>query len=103
MATVFDLPLPAEAWTPLAFDSKARLNRRDRWLFVLGRLRPDVSYTQAAAEMQGIAQRQSELYPDTNKGWQLRPLRLRDFATGTLTKDYTLLLLGAVGFVLLID
>ncbi len=50
----------------------------------------------------GIAQRQSELYPDTNKGWQLRPLRLRDFATGTLTKNYTLLLLGAVGFVLLI-
>jgi len=102
MATGFDFPLPAEAWTPLALDLKARLSRRDRWLFVLGRLRPDVSYTQAAAEMQGIAQRQSELYPDTNKGWQLRPLRLRDFATGTLTKDYTLLLLGAVGFVLLI-
>jgi putative ABC transport system permease protein len=102
MATGFDFPLPAEAWTPLALDLKARLSRGDRWLFVLGRLRPDVSYTQAAAEMQGIAQRQSELYPDTNKGWQLRPLRLRDFVTGTLTKDYTLLLLGAVGFVLLI-
>jgi putative ABC transport system permease protein len=78
------------------------LSRSDRWLFVLGRLKPGVSYTQAAAEMQGIAQRQSELYPDTNKGWQLRPLQLRDFATGSLTKDYTLLLLGAVGFVLLI-
>jgi len=102
MAAGFDFPLPAEAWTPLALDLKARLSRGDRWLFVLGRLRPDVSYTQAAAEMQGIAQRQSELYPDTNKGWQLRPLRLRDFATGTLTKNYTLLLLGAVGFVLLI-
>ena len=102
MAAGFDFPVPAEAWTPLALDLKARLSRGDRWLFVLGHLRPDVSYTQAAAEMQGIAQRQSELYPDTNKGWQLRPLRLRDFATGTLTKDYTLLLLGAVGFVLLI-
>ncbi len=102
MAAGFDFPLPAEAWTPLALDLKARLSRGARWLFVLGRLGPDVSYTQAAAEMQGIAQRQSELYPDTNKGWQLRPLRLRDFATGTLTKNYTLLLLGAVGFVLLI-
>jgi putative ABC transport system permease protein len=102
MAAGFDFPVPAEAWTPLALDLKARLSRGDRWLFVLGRLRQDVSYTQAAAEMQGIAQRQSELYPDTNKGWQLRPLPLRDFATGTLTKDYTLLLLGAVGFVLLI-
>jgi putative ABC transport system permease protein len=102
MAKGFDFPLPAEAWTPLALDVKARLSRADRWLFVLGRLKPGVSYTQAAAEMQGIAQRQSELYPDTNKGWQLRPLLLRDFATGSLTKDYTLLLLGAVVFVLLI-
>jgi putative ABC transport system permease protein len=102
MAKGFDFPLPAEAWTPLALDVKARLSRADRWLFVLGHLKPGVSYTQAAAEMQGIAQRQSELYPDTNQGWQLRPLLLRDFATGSLTRDYTLLLLGAVGFVLLI-
>ncbi|HEY4817694.1 MAG TPA: ABC transporter permease, partial [Candidatus Acidoferrum sp.] len=102
MAKGFDYPLPAEAWIPLTLDLKERLSRSDRWLFVLGRLKPGVSYTQAAAEMQGIAQRQSELYPDTNKGWQLRPMRLSEFATGNLTRDYTLLLLGAVGFVLLI-
>jgi len=102
MAKGFDFPLPAEAWTPLALDVKTHLSRSDRWLWVLGRLKPGATYTQAAAEMQGIAQRQSEIYPDTNKGWQLRPMRLRDFATGSLTKDYTLLLLGAVGFVLLI-
>jgi len=102
MAKGFDFPLPAEAWTPLALDVKARLSRADRWLFVLGHLKPGVSYKQAAAEMRGIAQRQSDLYPDTNKGWQLRPMRLRDFVTGSLTRDYTLLLLGAVGFVLLI-
>jgi putative ABC transport system permease protein len=102
MAKGFDFPLPAEAWTPLALDVKARLNRADRWLFVLGHLKPGVSYTQAAAEMQGIAQRQAELYPDTNKGWQLRPMLLREFVTGYLTRQYTILLLGAVGFVLLI-
>lgn len=102
MAKGFDFPMPAEAWTPLALDVKAHASRSDRWLWVLARLKPNTSYTQAATEMQGIAQRQSELYPDTNKGWQLRPLLLRDFVTGSLTKDYTLLLLGAVGFVLLI-
>ena len=102
MAKGFDFPLPAEAWVPLALDVKAHLSRNDRWLWVLGHLKPGVSYTQAAAEMQGIAQRQSELYPDTNKGWQLRPMLLSAFATGSLTRDYTLLLLGAVGFVLLI-
>jgi putative ABC transport system permease protein len=98
----FDFPLPAEAWTPLALDVQEHLSRNDRWLWVLGRLKPGTSYAQAATEMQGLAQRQSELYPDSNKGWQLRPMPLRQFATGELTRDYTLLLLGAVGFVLLI-
>ena len=102
MAKGFDFPMPAEAWIPLPLDAKTRLQRDERWLWVLGRLKPGVSYMQAAAEMQGIAQRQSELYPDSNKGWQLRPMLLREFVTGYLTRQYTILLLGAVGFVLLI-
>src|SRR6202140_5384205 len=102
MSKGFDFPLPAEAWTPMALDLKANLSRDDRWLWVLGRLKPHVSFTQAAAEMQGITQRQAELYLDTNKGWQLRPTQLREFVTGSITRQYTLLLLGAVGFVLLI-
>lgn len=102
MAKGFDFPLPAEAWIPLALDAQQYLSRNDRWLWVFGRLKPGTSFAQAATEMQGIAQRQSELYPDTNKDWQLRPMLLSDFVTGSLTKDYTLLLLGAVGFVLLI-
>ena len=102
MSKGFDFPLPAEAWIPLALDTKTRLQREDRWFWVLGRMKPGTSYSQAAAEMQGIAQRQSELYPDTNKGWQLRPMLLREFVTGYLTRQYTILLLGAVGFVLLI-
>jgi len=102
MGKGFDFPMPAEAWIPLAPDTKMRLSRNDRWLWVLGRLKPGVSYTQATAEMQGLAQRQSDLYPDTNKGWRLRPMLLREFVTGYLTRQYTILLLGAVGFVLLI-
>ena len=102
MAKGFDFPMPAEAWIPLPLDAKARVQRDERWLWVLGRLKPGVSFAQSAAEMQGLAQRQSELYPDTNKGWQLRPLLLREFVTGNLTRQYTILLLGAVGFVLLI-
>jgi putative ABC transport system permease protein len=102
MAKGFDFPLPSEAWTPLALDVKAHLSRNDRWFWVLGRLKPGVTYVQAAAEMQAIAQRQADTYPDTNKGWQLRPMRLREFATGEITREYMVMLLGAVGFVLLI-
>ena len=102
MGKGFDFPLPAEAWLPLSLDGRQRELRDKRWLFVLGRLKPGVSISEAAAEMQGISQRQAEAYPDTNKGWQLRPLPLAQFMTGYLTRQYTLLLLGAVGFVLLI-
>ena len=98
----FDFPLPAEAWIPLAISVEGRQGRDSRWLWVLGRLKPGVSFSEASAEMQAMAQREADAYPDTNKGWQLRPLPLTIFLTGNLTRQYTLLLLGAVGFVLLI-
>jgi putative ABC transport system permease protein len=102
MAKGFDFPKPAEAWIPLSLDVKERLRRDNRWLFVLGRLKPGIPFTQGAAEMQSIAQRQAEAYPDTNKGFRLYPRPLGEFVTGDLTRQYTFLLLGAVGFVLLI-
>jgi putative ABC transport system permease protein len=73
MAEGFDFPMPAETWTPLALDVKTRLRRDIRWLWVLGRLKPSVSFSEAAAEMRTITERQAEAYPDTNKGWELRP------------------------------
>src|SRR6267142_2176434 len=36
----FDFPMPAEAWIPLALNVKERLRRDNRWLWVLGRLKP---------------------------------------------------------------
>ncbi len=98
----FDFPMPAEAWMPLGLDAKARQDRTRRWLFVLGKMKDGVSFEQASAEMKAITARQAEAYPDTNKGWTLRPMPLRQFVTGNLTRQYTILLLGAVGFVLLI-
>jgi putative ABC transport system permease protein len=102
MAKGFDYPMPAEAWLPMSFDVKERLRRDNRWLFVLGRLAPGVSFEQSAAEMRSIAQRQAEAYPDTNKGFVLHPMELKQYVTGNLTRQYTLLLMGAVAFVLLI-
>ncbi len=98
----FDYPMPAEAWLPLSFTTKDRGRRDNRWLFPIGRLAPGVSFEQAAAEMQGISQQQADAYPDTNRGFRLAPTLLRNYLTSDLTKQYMILLLGAVGFVLLI-
>jgi putative ABC transport system permease protein len=98
----FDFPMPAEAWMPLALDLKQQSQRDMRSMWVLGRLKPGVTVAQAAAEMSTITQRQAETYPDPYKGWQLRVMPIREYATSDLTRQYTLLLMGAVGFVLLI-
>jgi len=102
MSKGFDFPLPAEAWIPLAIEAKDRQRRDSRWLWVLGHLKPGVSFSEASAEMKAIAQREADAYPDTNRGWELHPMTLAQFMTGDITRQYTLLLLGAVGFVLLI-
>jgi putative ABC transport system permease protein len=102
MGKGFDFPLPAEAWIPLYIENSERERRDHRWIWVLARLKPHVSFSQASAEMQGIQQRDAEAYPDTDKRWELHPMLLPRFMTGTLTRQYTLLLLGAVAFVLLI-
>ena len=102
MAKGFDYPMPAEAWLPLYFDVKERARRDNRWLWVLGRLTPGVSFAEGKAEMEAIAQRQTEAYPDTNRAFVLRPMELRQFVTGDLTRQYMVLLMGAVAFVLLI-
>jgi putative ABC transport system permease protein len=98
----FDFPLSAEAWLPMAFDAKQRVERDNRPLWVLGRLKPQATFEQAKAEMLTIAHQQAEAFPDAYKDWELRVIPLGEFAAGDLTRQYTLLLLGAVAFVLLI-
>ena len=67
----------------------------------IGRLKPGVNIEQAQAEINTLTQRQAELYPDTNKGWQvlLQPLRAHLFGN---SRAALLLLFGAVGIVLVI-
>ena len=98
----FNYPMTAEAWTPMAFTEKEKANRESRWISVLGRLKRGVSFSQAKAEMMTLRERQAGEFPDAYKGWKLSVMPLTEFAAGNLTRQYTIMLLGAVGFVLLI-
>lgn len=69
--------------------------------YVLARLRPGVTFEQAVAEMDTIARRLEQQYPETNSGNRVSLHRYNDHRT----RDYRLtlyLLLGAVVLVLLI-
>ena len=96
----FRFPFQSDLW----WLSDRYFNRQNRgWRIdqTIGRLKPGVSAEQANAEMEQIAARLAETYPDTNAEVTAAVVPLRDFWFGKLRRSFWLLL-GACGFVLLI-
>ncbi len=93
----------SEIWVPygLFVNKEYATNRR---MFsntgAVGRLKPDVTITQARAELSLIAARLAEQYPDANKDFGAAIIRLG--ATAAPMRQALLALSGAVGLVLLI-
>ena len=93
--------LPYQLWAPLAFRTED-INHDFPWISVMGRLKDGVTIAQAQAEMDGIARQLAQEFPKTNAnlGVSVEPLHLDFFP---VEKQRNLwLLLGAVGFLLLI-
>jgi putative ABC transport system permease protein len=91
----------AEVWAPLPWYTVPEKARSFRYLGVIGRLREGVSMEQAQAEMDAIAGRLAQEYPEANKGWGARVDPLQERLVGW-ARARLLILLGAVCFVLLI-
>ncbi|HEU0178204.1 MAG TPA: ABC transporter permease [Blastocatellia bacterium] len=68
---------------------------------VIARLKPGVTVAQAQAELSAIARRIADQFPDTNKGWDVVVTPFRQYLFGGAETALPLLL-GVVGFVLLI-
>ncbi|MGH9855280.1 MAG: ABC transporter permease, partial [Blastocatellia bacterium] len=69
---------------------------------VVGRLKPQVSLAQAQTEMDTIAQRLEQAYPDANKGLGVNLVPLQLHYTGSNVRLALWMLSGAVAMVLLI-
>jgi putative ABC transport system permease protein len=102
MPANFVYPIPSDLWMPLAMTGKEKENRSDHSLHPVGLLRPGVTIAQANAELATIQQRLARQYPESDKGWGARVVDMGTHVSSDLTRQYTLLLLVAVGFVLLI-
>ncbi len=85
---------------PLAPDP-AR-DRGDHRLAVIGRLADGASQQQATSELEALASRLAQQYPESNKGWTVRTLSFYDWLVPESTRQSLLVLFGAVGVVLLI-
>jgi len=104
MPAVFQFP-PGSAdrdiWMPLQF-SKANLEHRgSHWMAVAGRLKPSIDVSAATAEMKQIAANLAQQYPNNQKGRSVLIRSLQDVLVGNI-RPALLVLMGAVGFVLLI-
>ena len=88
-------------WKPFAFDSSMAAVRGAHFIRVMARLRAGVSLAQAQSEMKGLAAQLEKQYPDTNAGWTVIVESMQQSAVQDVHAAL-LVLLGAVGFVLLI-
>ena len=93
----------SELWVPLAF-TPAQLNsgRTNEWLSLTTRLKPGATIESARAELRLFAEQLKKTFPDGYPpDWTLTVTSFDEQATGRI-RPALLMLLGAVGFVLLI-
>ncbi len=93
-----DIPVP-----PIDLGDEADIlqERGLHWLQVVARLAPGVTLDEAQAEMEVIASRLANTYPDDNTGRGINLVPMHEQLVGDV-RPALVVLLGAVGFVLLI-
>ena len=95
------LPDFAQVWTPMAWNDQDKAIRGNHNYMVIARLKPGVDLKQAQAEMNTISGRLEQQYPTDDKGWGAVVRPLQADLVGDV-RPTLLVLLGAVGFILLI-
>jgi putative ABC transport system permease protein len=86
---------------PLVFKPE-QLNHDFHWLLVMGRMKPGVTLQQAQQNMTGVTAHIAQVYPKSDKGWGAKVEPLKNDFLPPERIQMLWLLLGAVGFVLLI-
>ena len=94
---------PTDMWVPFAApeEHKQRGNSRNYYLSVIGRLKDGVSIEMAQARLQAITAGLAEQFPSWFEDPQVIVRSLHESLVGRV-RSWMLMLLGAVGFVLLI-
>ena len=95
-------PQEADLWMPMNFDFDSDMKQRKaHFLRPIGQLKQGVSLAQAQADTDVIAAQLERQFPESNTGWNLRLIPLREQLVGS-SRTMLFILFGAVGFVLLI-
>jgi len=102
LPATFQAPSNEELWTPLQADNPLLIRSRgSHWLQVFGRLKPGVPLASARADMDTIASRLRQQYPDSNDSRGIVVVSLQERRVSSIRLALLVLQLS-VGFVLLI-
>ncbi len=91
----------SEFWAPLVVAEQSKQRGGNFYLQMVARLKPGVSIMQARTEMDVAGRQLEQQYPNENTGYGIYVNPLENHVVGAV-KTPLLVLLGAVGFVLLI-
>lgn len=97
----FDFPEKTEIWEVAPFYVKGMQVRKAHFLRPVGLLKPNVPLQQAQAEVDVLSSQLAQQYPDSNTGYGMRLISLNEKIIGNI-RSTLWMLLGAVGFVLLL-
>jgi putative ABC transport system permease protein len=95
----FRFPEFDELYMPLRWDESPRSARN---VNAVALLRDGNSIDRLRSELAGVATRLEDTYPETNRGYGVRVIPIRDSYIGTDDRRLAVILMSAVGFVLLI-
>src|SRR6185295_3938719 len=101
----FQFPLSvkdAEIWTTVSGEGGNLPERGAHVLLAVGRLKPGISINQAESEMATVAANMAAEYPKTNKDTTVYLVSAHEQIVGREVRRALWLLLGSVGFILLI-
>lgn len=102
MPAGFDFPKGCGIWVPTStLGESGRHDRISHAYHVLGRLRPGTNLSQAEAQIETIQGGLGKAYPNTDADWHVRAQPLLNEIVGDVQTSL-FVLLGAVGFILLI-
>ncbi len=98
-----DLRLPGrpDLFVPFRWDVGS-LNRGNRAVYSIGRLRPTTTLDEANDELATLFAELRTEHPGPNEGWSMEAVRLQDSLVGDANRRLLFVLAGAAGMVLLI-
>ncbi len=98
----FLFPVLQEVWVPLRGDPVGTPRGSGSFVTPFGKLKEGITPEQAETELNGIAARLAETYPDTNEGLQARVMPYTELAVGDETAAILLSMLATVFLVLVL-